>query len=195
MPTATLIRFDRPLRGARIAGRHAPVTEADVEKARTAAYQEGQDAARQFADAQMVELRSEVQELQHGIFQQLAAAETDIMAQVRAALPELVVEAAKRLLSGFAPTAEQVDAICQDTLDQLYPETNGLELRLSPRDAELLEQLNPDWLRRYPRLQVMRDNHLRPGDCVIHSRFGVTDARLDAKLDNLAHELGVRAKA
>ena len=38
-------------------------------------------------------------------------------------------------------------------------------------------------------MRITRDTHLRAGDCVIHSRFGVTDARLDAKLQNLSHEL------
>lgn len=190
MSTSTLVRFDRPLRGARIAGRHAPVTTADLEKARTESYQAGQDAARRFADAQMVEMRGEVRELQDGLFNRLTQLEPEMIAQVREALPQLVLEAARRLLADFAPPAELVDRLCQETLDQLYPETNNLELRLCPRDADLLEGMSPDWIRRYPAMRITRDAHLRAGDCVVHSRFGVTDARLDAKLENLAHELG-----
>jgi flagellar assembly protein FliH len=189
MPTSNLIRFDRPLRGASITGRHRRVTTEELEAARTAAYQEGQDAARDFANQQMVELRSEVQELQNGIFARLENLQPELLAQVKQVLPELVIESTRRLLNGFEPNAEQVDAICQETLDKLYPETNNLELRLSPRDADLLEGMSPDWMNRYPGLQVARDSHLRAGDCVVHSRFGVTDARLDAKLQNLSHEL------
>ena len=189
MSTSTLIRFDRPLRGARITGQLPPVSHEDMEKARIEAYQEGQDAARRFADQQMVEVRTELQELQTGVFNRLSELEPALLAQVREALPELVLEATRRLLNGFEPDAEQVSGICQETLDQLYPETERLELRLSSRDADLLDKLTPDWLRRYPDMRITRDTHLRAGDCVIHSRFGVTDARLDAKLQNLAHEL------
>ncbi len=189
MSTSTLIRFDRPLRGARLKGQLAAVSHEDMEKARTEAYQQGQDAARAFADQQLVEMRSDLQELQNGLFNAVRDLEPALVQQVREALPELVLEATRRLLAAFEPDAEQVSAVCQDTLDQLYPETNGLELRLSSRDADLLETLNPGWMRRYPDLRLTRDSHLRAGDCVVHSRFGVTDARLDAKLDNLAHEL------
>lgn len=189
MSTATLIRFDRPLRGARIKGQLPPVSHEDMEKARTEAYQQGQDAARAFADQQLVEMRTDLQELQDGLFNAVRDLEPALIQQVREALPELVLEATRRLLNKFEPDPEQVSAICLDTLEQLYPETNGLELRLSSRDADQLDQLSPDWMRRYPDLRLTRDSHLRPGDCVVHSRFGVTDARLDAKLDNLAHEL------
>ncbi len=189
MPTATLLRFDRPLRGARIKGQLPPVSQADLEQARTQAYQEGQDAARRFADQQMVEVRTDLQELQDGFFKNLNSLAPDLVQQVREALPELVLEATRRLLNKFEPDAEQVSNICQDTLEQLYPETNGLELRLSPKDADLLEKLNPGWVRRYPDMRITRDSHLRTGDCVVHSRFGVTDARLESKIDNLAHEL------
>ncbi|WP_221030028.1 FliH/SctL family protein [Actomonas aquatica] len=189
MPTSTLIRFDRPLRGARISGQLAPVSHEDMEKARTEAYQQGQDAARAFADQQMVEVRTELQALQDGIFRALGEIEPSLVQQVREALPELVLESTRRLLEGFEPDPDQVSRICQDTLEQLYPETNNLELRLSSRDADLLDKLSPDWLRRYPEMRITRDSHLRPGDCVVHSRFGVTDARLDAKLQNLGHEL------
>lgn len=189
MSSSTLIRFDRPLRGARLKGALPTVSVEDVEKARTEAYQAGQDAARRFADQQMVELRSDVQELQGGLFARIEALAPSLVAEVRAALPELVLEATRRLLEGFEPDAAQVDRICQNTLDQLYPETKGLEIRLCPRDVELLEDLNPGWVRRYPGLQITRDAHLRAGDCVVHSRFGVTDARLEAKMDNLTHEL------
>src|SRR5690606_5569607 len=145
-------------------------------------------AAREFAAQQMVEVRSDVQELSDGLFRRLEQIEPALVAQVREALPQLVVEAARRLFSGFEPTAKQVETICLQTLDQLYPETKNLELRLCPRDMDLLESLNPTWFRRYPKLTVTRDAHLAAGDCVVHSRFGVTDARIEAKIENLAHE-------
>src|SRR5690606_27415720 len=101
----------------------------------------------------------------------------------------LIVDIAKRLLAGYEPSAECVEKLCREALDHLYPERENLELRVCPRDAELLTSLTPQWKSSYPGLQVVADPALAPGDCQVRSRFGVTDARLSTKLESLAHEL------
>jgi flagellar assembly protein FliH len=93
------------------------------------------------------------------------------------------------LLAGFEPTAEQVMKLCEETLSQLYPERDNLELFLCPRDAALLEQLAVDWKTRHPGLRVIVDAALGPADCQVRSRFGLTDARRQAKLEALTREL------
>ena len=100
-----------------------------------------------------------------------------LLGQLREALPELVVEIARRLLAGFEPPPDVIERLWREALDQLYPEREGLELTLCPRDAELLESINPEWKQRYPGLRVRSDPALVPGDCLVRSRFGLTDAR------------------
>jgi flagellar assembly protein FliH len=136
-----------------------------------------------------VEFRAEVQALQEGLFQKLAATDADLQSQLREALPALAVEIARRLLAGYEPTAEQVVNLCEETLGQLYPERDNLELFLCPRDAALIENLATDWKTRHPGLRVTVDAALGPGDCQIRSRFGLTDARRHAKLEALSREL------
>lgn len=189
MPNA-FVAFDRPLAGAAVASRAGRVyTEAEVTAIRTQAYQDGTDAARAFASQQLVEFRAEVQALQEGIFQKLAAAESGLLGQLRDTLPSLAVELARRLLAGYEPTAEQVKRLCEETLAQLYPERDNLELFLSPRDATLLEDLDPEWKTRHPGLRITIDATLGPGDCQVRSRFGLTDARRQSKLEALSREL------
>ncbi|MDD2763104.1 MAG: FliH/SctL family protein [Opitutaceae bacterium] len=190
MPLATLVPFDRPLTGALIPGRSARVfTEAEVEEIRQQAYRQGGDAARAFADQQLVDMRTDVQHLQDGIFRRLAGLEPELLAQLQAALPGLALDLARRLLAGYEPPVEVIDRICREALDQLYPERENLELILSSRDAQLLTQLNPEWLQRYPGLRLRTDTALAPGDCQVRSRFGLTDARRAAKLDTLSLNL------
>lgn len=185
-----LIAFDRPLVGATIPGSSKRLySEAEVELVRQQAYQEGSDAARAFASQQMVEFRVEVQALQEGLFQKLTAIEPEVLAQLRETLPSLAVEIARRLLAGFEPPAEQVQRLCEETLAQLYPERDNLELFLSPRDATLLEDLSPAWKSRFPGLKIVADATFGPGDCQVRSRFGLTDARRQAKLEALSREL------
>jgi flagellar assembly protein FliH len=191
MPTHhKIIAFDRPLIGATLPGRGGRLyTESEVAAIRNEAYQQGTDAAREFANQQLVEFRAEVQALQEGLFQKLAATEGEMLSQLRDTLPALAVELARRLLSGFEPTAEQVQRLCEETLAQLYPERENLELFLCPSDAALLDGLSADWKSRYPNLRIVADATFGPGDCQVRSRFGLTDARRQAKLEALSREL------
>lgn len=190
MPTTTLVAFDRPLSGAFVPGRDgAWMSESALAALRVEAYQKGGDTAREFADQQLVEFRREVQDLQNGLLARLAEVDTRITAQLQVSLPALVIELARRLLAGFEPTPERVLALCTEALDQLYPENEGLELLVSAVDAEKLEQVEKGWQSRYPGLRVVIAPFLRPGDCQVRSRFGLTDARLEAKLASLGREL------
>ncbi len=187
MSFTRLISFDRPLTGAFIPGRTArSYTEAEIEAIRQEAYHKGQDAARAFADHQLVEIRTDVQQLQDGIFARLADLEPALLGQIRSALPGLALDLARRVLAGFEPPPEVIERVCREALDLLYPEREGLELILSPRDGQLLTHLNPEWLQRYPGLRLRTDAALSAGDCQVRSRFGLTDARRTTKLETLS---------
>ncbi len=190
MSTRATVSFDRPLLGAAVPGRTTRLyTEAEVAVIRNQAYQEGTDSVRSFANQQLVEFRAEVQALQESLFQKLALVDGEIHTQLREALPSLAVELARRLLAGFEPTPEQVQRICEDTLAQLYPERDNLELFLSTRDADMLNRVSPEWKSRYPSLRITIDATLGAGDCQVRSRFGLTDARRQSKLEALSSEL------
>jgi flagellar assembly protein FliH len=185
-----LVAFDRPLIGVSIPGAAQRLyTESEVAELRAKAYREGTEATRAFANQQLVEFRAEVQALQEGLFQKLAAAEADLLNQLRETLPSLAVDLARRLLAGYEPDADHVQRLCEETLAQLYPERDNLELFLSPRDAALIEELSPALKARHPGLRITVDATLGTGDCQVRSRFGLTDARRQAKLDALSREL------
>ncbi len=188
-----LIVFDRPLAGAHIPGH--PVREysaADLAAARAAAYREGYDAARAFADSQLVEFRNEVHQLQDGLLKNLPHMDTAMIDQLRIGLPALAVDIARRLLADFEPPGDLVAKLCIEALEQLFPERENLELVVCARDADLLLKHMPDLASRYPGLKIRSDVTLMPGDCQVRSRFGLTDARLSAKLETIQNEL-VRA--
>lgn len=190
MAFTKLIAFDRPLAGVSRPGQSGKLlTEADAAAKAQAAYHAGVDAARAAADQQMVEMRAEVARLSDGVLGRLAGLEPALVAQLREALPSLAVEIARRLLAGFEPPPEVTERLWREALEHLYPERDGLELSLCPRDAALLEQINPDWRQRYPGLRVRVDPSLGLGDCMVRSRFGLTDARQQAKLGALEHAL------
>lgn len=190
MAFAKLIAFDRPLTGALLPGSKGRVySEAELVARTEEAYRKGVDATRDAVDQKIVEMRVDMEQLSLGVLAKLATVETSTLSQLREALPALAVDIAKRLLAGYEPPPEMVAKLCQEALEQLFPEREGLELSLCPRDAALLEQVSPNWLARYPALKVKADANLAPGDCQVRSRFGLTDARQETKLAVLAHGL------
>lgn len=185
-----IVSFDRPLAAANIAGRSSRLyTDSEMSQLCAQAYQDGTDSARAFANQQLVEFRAEVQSLQEGIFMRLSEIDTELTVKLRESLPALAIEIARRLLAGFEPNAEQVQRLCEETLSQLYPEHENLELFVSPRDAALLDELSPEWKKRFPGLKMTVDATLGTGDCQVRSRFGLTDARRQSKLEALSREL------
>ena len=137
----------------------------------------------------MVEFRADIGQFSDGILQKLTSLETVLVSQLRAELPSLAVEIARRLLAGYEPAPEVVEKLCAEALDELFPERENLELVVSPRDAALLEKIRPDWQARYPGLSIRSDAALVAGDCQVRSRFGLTDARLATKLSALRSSL------
>jgi flagellar assembly protein FliH len=190
MAFAKLIAFDRPLTGALLPGSASRAySEAELAARTEEAYRKGVDATRDAVDQKIVELRVDMEQLSTGVLDKLATVEAATVRQLREALPALAVDLAKRLLAGYEPPPEIVAKLCHEALEQLFPEREGLELSLCPRDAALLEQVSPGWLARYPGLKVKVDAAFAPGDCQVRSRFGLTDARQETKLAVLAHGL------
>lgn len=189
MGYSKLIAFDRPLAAAVLPGQGRVYTETEVAAKCEEAYRRGVDSARAAADQQMVEFRVDMEQLSDGVLKKLSVLEPTLVAQLRDSLPGLAVDIAHRLLAGFEPPVETIERLCREALEQLFPEREGLELSLSVRDAALLTALNPEWMARYPRLVVRTDATLKPGDCLVRSRFGLTDARQETKLAALTHSL------
>jgi flagellar assembly protein FliH len=187
---AKLIAFDRPLAAAILPGREtASHTASEFAAATERAYQRGVDAARAAADQQMVELRSDLARLGEDVFNGLRGSEAAMLSKLHEALPQLAVDIARRLLAGYEPPPEVVSRLCEEAVEQLLPEREGLELMLSPRDAALLQELKPGWLSRFTGLTIRADASLSPGDCLVRSRFGLTDARAATKLTALTQNL------
>lgn len=190
MTSGKVIAFDRCLANAAISGRGGRLcTEGELAAIAQAGYNSGVDAARALADQQLVQIRVDVEQLSDGVLKKLSALEPALIEQLRDTLPELALEIARRLLAGYEPPAEVISRLCAETIAELLPERENLEIAVSARDATLLGELKPDWIQRYPGLRIRVDPAFRPGDCQVRSRFGLTDARQQTKLDALAHSL------
>ena len=91
--------------------------------------------------------------------------------------PGLALEIARRLLAGFEPPPEVIERLWREALEQLYPERENLELSFARAMPSCWSSSIPTWRQRYPGLRVRGDASARAGDCLVRSRFGLTDAR------------------
>lgn len=189
--TNHILRFDRPLEDVICGTARGPsYNAADVARLKAEAYEQGQLAQRAFTDGQIAELRTEVQQLQRGLFARLGNIETDLLEQLQNGLPDLVLDLARRLLAGFQPSPDDVQRICRNAMEELMPARDGLELVVGEEDARILESVEESWKTSWPGLHIRIDRGLKSGECLVHSRFGVVDGRHQPRLDALLEELG-----
>jgi flagellar assembly protein FliH len=156
-----------------------------MEEARHAGYEE----AKSNAAIEINNLKKQLESVTHDLVKNLSQAQSLLLVQLQDALPELAVDISKRLFAGFTPPKEVTEAVAKEALEQLYPETENLEITLSVQEAELLTLASPEWMSRYKGLKIIGDSNLALGDCLVKSRFGLTDARQKAKLAALTHSL------
>jgi flagellar biosynthesis/type III secretory pathway protein FliH len=197
---SSLVNFKQHLRAVRVAGpavvepepEPAPVEpesvaveHVDVEAIEKKAYERGAAQARQA-------LKSEIQAaqaLQSQLFQSLAAAEATLSASMEAALPELIVEGVRRVVSKWSPSAAEVEESIQNMLAELGPEPGVAEVRISAADQAKLEALAGGAWANPSEMHTVVDAKLKEGEYVVSSRFGRVDGRLDSKMAHLRKEL------
>jgi flagellar assembly protein FliH len=161
----------------------------EAEALRKAAYQQGFDDASAFLDQQLVEQRGEVIRLQEETFSAIAQQHAAQLDELRGLLPELVMEMARRVLAGLEPDRVRAERTVAEVLAEMVPGARDVEIALHPADMELLGQFDPQFEQKYPGLRFIGDPNLKLGDCMMRSRFGIVDGRLETKLEKLSRSL------
>ena len=180
-----VIRFPVPPRRLTVAGAPEPgrtYSQEEFEAACGDARQCGADEAMQLMERQMLELRADVLHLQSRTFSELAEAHAAVVAQFRALLPKLATEAASRVLAGTPLSQDAVLGIVGEMLHNIEPGSPELEVRLAPSDMGLIAGHESDFREKHPAIIFRADAELKPGDCIVQSRFGMLDGTVATKL-------------
>ena len=152
-------------------------------------YNRGFQEATDALTNQIAEQRAEVAQLQDAVFKNLAAQSETLTLEVSQILPDLILEITHRVLAGFKPDTETVRNSISETLAEVAPGSNDVEIRLHPQDLALVQGVDAELEQRYPGIKLTPDPELARGDCVAKSRFGMIDARVLTKLQNVARSL------
>ncbi len=165
------------------------VSMEDYEAACQEAYNRGFHEATEALTNQIAEQRAEVAQLQDAVFKNLAEQSETLAHEVSQILPDLILEITHRVLAGFKPDTETVRNSISETLAEVSPGSTDVEIRLHPHDLALVQGVDAELEQRYPGIKLTPDPELTPGDCVAKSRFGMIDARVLTKLQNVARSL------
>lgn len=163
--------------------------DAACDAACDAAYRKGFQEANEALTQQILEQRREVAQLQDAVFKSLAEQSTLLAQQVSQILPELVMDIARRVMVGMEPDSVTVKRIVEETLSEIAPGSVDVEVMLSPTDLALISGVDKEFDQKYPGIRLSSDPELIPGDCRAKSRFGMIDARIFTKLQNVARSL------
>lgn len=184
MPALDPIRLHASPKNLVIAGTRKPVTftEEEIENAKRDAYRRGSEEATRLLERQMIEQRSEMVALQSQTFAKLAEQHSALVQQIHDVVPELVIEGVARVLANTGFDREAIVSIARDLLAEVAPGRDQVELQLAPADLELIAGYEERFREKHPSILFQANADLRPGDCVVRSRFGMIDGRLATKL-------------
>jgi flagellar assembly protein FliH len=183
MPSHKVIQFPQPLKGVFLAGTQPlpRFSEEELEAARREGYHRGAEDTSRVLERQLMEQRAELVHLQSETFLALNQQHAAMFEQLRAVVPQLVMEAVARILGGTPPDAQAVMRIVDDLLAELTPTGEAVEVQLSATDLELITGYEEKVREKFPAIAFKASSELQPGDAIVRSRFGLIDGRMSTK--------------
>lgn len=203
MPSFKTLQFGQPLRGVRLRGGSGAVEadaaaeaaqrmaaleaqwQAKVKAAEKEGYTRGLAEGRKAEKAAVEAAQAKQAQQIAAIMKSLESERLELVNELQAVLPELILEGVARILHGWEPDAETLQKIVHGILAGYDGEDKQSRLSLNPEDLALLKDHNAELEVAYPGLRIIEDGRLQRGECLLEGRFGVTDERHSAKLENL----------
>jgi flagellar assembly protein FliH len=192
MKSYKAIPFAAPLQDIRLSTISGPSASGpQTHELEQAAYERGRRDAEKALSEQLLRQRSELLELHRGVIESLQTTVPRLAKETEGALIELALEAAKKVVANAPISRESVEAVVQEALSQLEDKAE-ITVQLNPDDLALLRKHNS------PILEGLSDTgpvrftsatEVTRGGCLVHTRFGLLDARRETKLEQLRQSL------
>ncbi len=184
------ITFAAPLRDVRAnpAASDPAQSRRDAEQA---AYERGQRDMEKAMSEQLLQQRAELIEVHQGVVESLRNAVPQLVKEAEAALIDLALQAAQKVVAGLPITPSAVEAVVREALRQVE-DTAEITIQLHPDDLALLRKQKSPILEGLPETGPLRyapSADVTRGGCMIHTRFGTVDARRETKIEQLRQSL------
>jgi flagellar assembly protein FliH len=165
--------------------------KAHLREREEAAYQNGRREGERALNQQLLQQRNEIIELQHGVLESLKQVLPQLIKESESALMQLALASAQKLVAGLPIKAAMVEAVVREALSQVEG-TAEIIVQLHPDDLALLRKNESPLLNGSPEtgpLRFIQSSDTTRGGCILHTRFGVIDARRETKLEQLRKTL------
>ena len=178
------ISLPKPLRKVALARANSSVvtTSDEIEAAKKESYQRGCADTAALTEKHLLDQRDELIHLQQKTFAGLIAQNYALVEQLRAVLPDLVLEGARRVLAQTEIDRDLVVRLIEEILAEISDGRQAIEVSLSAHDLALFESVEDSFREKYPEIEFRIDSELQPGECVARSRHGAIDGRFETKL-------------
>lgn len=183
------ISFTAPLRDVRVAAILPPPAPAGEQ----AAYERGRLEGEQALSQQLLQQRAELLELHQGVVESLRAVVPRLIQETERTLVELALEAARKIVAGFPIQVKMVEAVVHEAVGQVE-DSAEIAVHLHPDDLALLRKHQSPILQGLPETGPVRfagSSEVTRGGCLVHTRFGVVDARRETKIEQIRQSLAL----
>lgn len=157
-----------------------------------AAMEKGLNEARQTFEQEVIErVEAEVSSVRENLVQtiaQVSALETEITSKIERELLEFALEIAKKVVGREVTIDREVAlTLVKISLAKLHSRTFA-QIYLNPQDLAFVEA-HRDRLNFQGSLELIEDNSVSPGGCLVRTETGDIDARIESQFDEIAHGL------
>lgn len=166
------------------------VPEAELHGKLNASYTRGWDEGCRTIQEQLVQQRTELARIQNEILASIRKSITYVLMECEQTVLQLVAENVRKIVGTVPVSAEFVEGVVREALSNIK-DNSKFCIRLHPDDMRLLESLPkvlPDGAR-VESVELIGDESMQRGDCIVTSRFGTIDARKETKLKNMERAL------
>jgi len=179
--------FSQPPRSIYLVGKRPVVTytEEQFDEAVHEAYRRGGDEVRAELEPKLQAAKAEMKSATQGALSQLVERHDESLTQMRTLLPRLIAEATARVVGSLPIDAEFVRSVANDLLADVAPGADAVEVQLCPADLSKVSGMDQELRHKFPSLRMVGNDELKPGDCLVKTRFGVMDGRLSSKLKSV----------
>jgi flagellar assembly protein FliH len=188
------IRFGAPLKGVQLKppGPGGSSDSSWLQKEREqAAFERGRQEGEKALSEQLMRQRRELLELQQGVLDSLRRAIPQVIRETESVLVNLAAEVAFKLVGELPITSEMIQANIREALNQVEG-TTDFEVLLHPEDLEMLQRTHAPILLPTGDTEKVRFGtapNISRGGCLVHTRFGVIDARRETKIELIEQAL------
>ena len=186
------IAFTEPLRGAVLRGScgGADLTR-QLQEREQQGYARGLLDGEKRLSQQLLQQRSDLLQLQQGVLDSLRQSVSQVVRESESALIELALEVARKLVSEIPISQELIEANLRTAVAQAEEATEFF-IHLNPEDLALLQRLSsgmPAPVSPNQSYHFHASAEVGRGGCLVHTRFGVIDARRETRLESIRQSL------